>query len=76
MSLEKKKEFNSFKELTDALSPYISVRALARICGVSESTMLQYSSGKRDINRQTIELINQKLSTFAEELKKFKLKGA
>ena len=67
--------FTTLKELTDALDPYISIRALARICGISESAMLQYASGNRIMNQQTIDLINHKLSVFADEIKRYKLKG-
>ena len=37
-----KHEFKTVSDLLDALSPYISARALARICDMSESQMLQY----------------------------------
>jgi len=38
-------QFESIGDLLDALSPYISARALARICDMSESQMLHYKGG-------------------------------
>lgn len=40
-----KREFQTVAEMLEALSPYISARALARICNMSESQMLQYKGG-------------------------------
>lgn len=68
-----KTEFESLKELLKVLSPYITTRALARICGISESQMLQYASGTRHITPKKIELINNKLTTFANTLSKFRI---
>ena len=57
------REFEDVMELLNALSPYISARALARIVGMSESQMLQYKAGIKKIspqhnNQQSI-IINQ-----------------
>ncbi len=70
------REFNTLGELLEALSPYISARALARICDMSESQMLQYKAGIKKISPKNIVRINEKLRTFAAELSEFTLKGA
>lgn len=70
------REFENVRELLNALSPYISARALARIVGMSESQMLQYKAGIKKISPQNIARINEKLRTFASELQEFTLKGA
>ena len=69
------REFEDVRELLNALSPYISARALARIVGMSESQMLQYKAGIKKISPQNIARINDKLRTFASELQEFTLKG-
>lgn len=69
-------EFQNLTELLEALSPYISARALARICDMSESQMLQYKAGIKKISPKNIARINEKLRTFAAELSEFTLKGA
>ena len=63
-----KREFNNISELLEALSPYISARALARIVGMGESQMLQYKAGIKKISPQNIARINEKLRNFAAEL--------
>ena len=70
------REFEDVRELLNALSPYLSARALARIVGMSESQMLQYKAGIKKISPQNIARINEKLRTFASELQEFTLKGA
>ena len=70
------REFEDVRDLLNALSPYISARALARIVGMSESQMLQYKAGIKKISPQNIARINEKLHTFASELQEFTLKGA
>ena len=70
------REFEDVRELLNALSPYISARALARIVGMSESQMLQYKAGIKKISPQNSARINEKLRTFASELQEFTLKGA
>lgn len=70
------REFNTIGELLEALSPYISARALARICDMSESQMLQYKGGFKKISPKNIAKINEKLSNFAIELQKVRLLGA
>lgn len=70
------REFEDVRELLNALSPYISARALARVVGMSESQMLQYKAGIKKISPQNIARINDKLRTFASELQEFTLKGA
>ena len=70
------REFEDVRELLNALSPYISARALARIVGMSESQMLQYKAGIKKISPQNIARINEKLRTLASELQEFTLKGA
>lgn len=70
------REFNTIGELLEALSPYISARALARICDMSESQMLQYKGGFKKISPKNIARINEKLRTFAIELQEFRLLGA
>lgn len=71
-----KKEFDNIGDLLNTLSPYISARALARICGMSESQMLQYKGGFKKISPKNIARINEKLRNFAAELSEFTLKGA
>lgn len=70
------REFDTVAELLEALAPYISARALARICDMSESQMLQYKSGYKKISSRNIARINEKLRTFAAELSAMSLKGA
>lgn len=70
------REFEDVRDFLNALSPYISARALARIVGMSESQMLQYKAGIKKISPQNIARINDKLRTFASELQEFTLKGA
>ena len=70
------REFDTVAELLEALAPYISARALARICDMSESQMLQYKAGIKKISPKNIARINEKLRTFAAELQEFTLKGA
>ena len=70
------REFEDVRELLNALSPYISARALARIVGMSGSQMLQYKAGIKKISPQNIARINEKLRTFASDLQEFTLKGA
>ena len=64
------REFEDVRELLNALSPYISARALARIVGMSESQMLQYKAGIKKISPQNIARINDKLRTFASAFEK------
>ena len=70
------REFDTVAELLEALAPYISARALARICDMSESQMLQYKGGFKQISPRNIARINEKLRTFAAELSAMSLKGA
>ena len=72
----KRNEFQNVAELLEALSPYISARALARICDMSESQMLQYKAGIKKISPKNIARINEKLRTFAAKLSGYTLKGA
>ena len=74
--MEQKHQFNNIGELLEALSPYISARALARICGMSESQMLQYKADIKKISPKNIARINENLRTFAAELSEFTLMGA
>ena len=74
--MEQKHRFNNIGELLEALSPYISARALARICGMSESQMLQYKGGFKKISPKNIARINEKLRTFADEISGYTLTGA
>lgn len=69
------KQFDTVGELLEALSPYISARALARIVGMSESQMLQYKAGIKNISPQNIARINNKLRTFADEISGYTLMG-
>ncbi|MBQ6652290.1 MAG: hypothetical protein IJM81_02685 [Prevotella sp.] len=71
-----RKQFESISELLEALSPYISARALARICDMSESQMLQYKAGIKKISPKNIARINEKMRNFAAELQEFTLLGA
>lgn len=71
-----KKQFENISELLEALSPYISARALARICDMSESQMLQYKAGIKKISPKNIARINEKLRTFADEISGYTLTGA
>lgn len=73
---QNQREFNTLSDLIEALSPYISARALARICEINEGQMLQYKSGVKKIGNKNIAKINEKLSNFATELQKVKLLGA
>lgn len=70
------REFEDVRELLNALSPYISARALARIVGMSESQMLQYKGGFKKISPKNIARINEKLRTFADEISGYTLTGA
>lgn len=70
------REFDTMSDLLEALSPYISARALARICEINEGQMLQYKSGVKKIGSKNIAKINEKLCNFAIELQKVKLLGA
>lgn len=70
------RQYETLSDLLQALSPYISARALARIVGMSESQMLQYKCGFKKISPKNIARINEKLRTFAAELQEFTLKGA
>ena len=72
----KTKSFNTVAELLETLSPYISARALARICDINESQMLQYKAGIKKISPANIARINEKLRTFADEISGYTLKGA
>ena len=74
--MEQKHQLNNIGELLEALSPYISARALARICDMSESQMLQYKADMKKISPKNIARINEKLRTFAAELSEFTLMGA
>ena len=74
--MEPKYEFETVAGLLEALAPYISARALARICDMSESQMLQYKAGLKQISPRNIARINEKLRTFAAELSGYSLKGA
>ena len=74
--MEPKHEFDTVAELLEALAPYISARALARICDMSESQMLQYKAGIKKISPRNIARINEKLRNFAAELSAMSLKGA
>ena len=71
-----KHQFDTLGDLLDALSPYISARALARIVGMSESQMLQYKAGIKKISPANIARINEKLRTFADEISGYTLMGA
>lgn len=70
------REFEDVRELLNALSPYISARALARIVGMSESQMLQYKGGFKKISPKNIARINEKLRAFADEISGYTLTGA
>ena len=70
------REFEDVRELLNALSPYISARALARIVGMSESQMLQYKGGFKKISPKNIARINAKVRTFADEISGYTLTGA
>lgn len=71
--MEQKHEFDTVGELLELLSPYISARALARICDLNESQMLQYKAGIKKISPQNIARINKILRIFAAKLSKFTL---
>lgn len=71
-----KREFNTVSEMLEALSPYISARALARICDMSESQMLQYKAGIKKISPKNIARINENLRTFANEISGYTLTDA
>ena len=74
--MEPKHEFDTVAELLEALAPYISARALARICGMSESQMPQYKAELKQISPRNVARINEKLRNFAAELSAMSLKGA
>lgn len=74
--MEQYREFDTVGELLEALSPYISARALARICEMSESQMLQYKAGIKKISPKNIARINEKLRSFAAEISGYTLTGA
>lgn len=75
-STETLHQYETLSDLLKALSPYISARALARICDMSESQMLQYKGGFKKISPKNIVRINEKLHNFAVELSEFTLLGA
>ncbi|KAA6313371.1 hypothetical protein EZS27_035847 [termite gut metagenome] len=68
--------YNNIKDLLSDLSPYTNQSALARICGINEGQMRQYSSGVRNPSKKTIDKINEKIRIFAEELAKVQITGA
>lgn len=70
----KQQEYETVAELLDALAPNISARALARICKMSESQILQYKAGYRKVNPKNAARINESLHAFANELAGFRLK--
>ena len=70
------RNFDTLADLLEVLSPYISARALARICDINESQMLQYKAGLKKIGPANIARINEKLRTFAAELSGYTLMGA
>lgn len=74
--MELNHQYHTIGELLDALSPYISARAMARICDMNENQMLQYKGGFKKISPKNIARINEKLRTFALELSEFTLLGA
>ena len=74
--MEQNREYQTVAELLDALALYISARSLARICDMSESQMLQYKAGLKQISPRNIARINEKLRNFAAELSAMSLKGA
>ena len=74
--MTKLRHFDSVADLLVALSPFISARALARICGMSESQMLQYKAGIKKISPRNVARINEKLRTFADEISGYTLTGA
>jgi hypothetical protein len=76
MAMEQNREYQTVAELLEALAPYISARALARICDMSESQMQQYKAGLKQISPRNIARINEKLRNFAAELSAMSLKGA
>jgi len=76
VKIEQAHQFDTLGELLEALSPYISARALARICGMSESQMLQYKAGIKKISPRNIARINENLRTFASEISGYTLTGA
>lgn len=57
--MELNHQYHTIGELLDALSPYISARAMARICDMSESQMLQYKGGFKKISPKNIARINE-----------------
>jgi transcriptional regulator with XRE-family HTH domain len=71
-----KQQYTSIKDLLSDLSPYTNQSALARICGINEGQMRQYSSGVRNPSKKTIDKINEKIRIFAEELAKVQIMGA
>ena len=74
--MEHNREFDTVAELLEALAPYISARALARICDMSESQMLQYKAGIKKISPKNIARINENLRTFANEISGYTLTDA
>jgi hypothetical protein len=63
-----KKEHNNLNELVETLSPYISVSALARICGINESQMRQYILEIKNPSPNTLRKINTGLRKFGDDL--------
>lgn len=51
----------------------ISLRALARICNINEALFLQYTSGKKPISNQTINILNSKIHEFAKSLERINI---
>ena len=74
--MKQEHQYNTIAEMLEALSPYISARALAHICDMSESQMLQYKGGFKQISPKNIARVNEKLHSFAEKLSEFTLLDA
>ena len=67
----------TFNDLITHLSKYgLKANDLARICEINSSLMRQYALGIKQPGPKTIAKINEKICTFADELKEFQITGA
>lgn len=67
----------TFNDLITHLSKYgLKANDLARICEINTSLMRQYALGIKQPGPKNIAKINEKISTFADELKEFQITGA
>lgn len=68
---------NNLSDILKYMNSYgLKANDLARICGINPSLMRQYALGIKQPGPKTIAKINEKIRTFADELKEFQITGA